>query len=58
VPLKSFFAGEAKQKDFRTPSPFDLLADAMTMQMAREFGKMTDNKTRRAILAVIEAMVK
>jgi transcriptional regulator with XRE-family HTH domain len=58
VPLKSFFVGEAKQKDFRTPSPFDLLADAMTMQMAREFGKMTDNKTRRAILAVIEAMVK
>jgi len=58
VPLKSFFIGEAKQKDFRTPSPFDLLADAMTMQMAREFGKLTDNKTRRAILAIVEGMDK
>jgi hypothetical protein len=29
----------------------------MTIQMAREFGKMTDNKTRRVILAVVEAML-
>jgi transcriptional regulator with XRE-family HTH domain len=58
VPVKSFFAGETKQNNFNTPSPFDLLADAMTMQLAREFGKMTDNKMRRAILAVVEAMVK
>ena len=47
VPFTSFFAGETRQKDFNTSSPVDLLADAMTMQMAREFGKMTDNKTRR-----------
>jgi transcriptional regulator with XRE-family HTH domain len=57
VPVESFFTGAAPQKDPRTSSPFDLLADALTMQMAREFGKMTDNKTRRAILAVVEAMV-
>jgi transcriptional regulator with XRE-family HTH domain len=58
VPLKSFFAGETQQKESRNPSPFDLLADAMTMNMAREFGKLTDNKTRRAILAVVEAVVE
>jgi transcriptional regulator with XRE-family HTH domain len=58
VPLKSFFDGETQQKDSRNSSPFDLLADSMTMQMAREFGKMTDNKTRRAILAVVEVMVE
>jgi transcriptional regulator with XRE-family HTH domain len=57
VPVKSFYAGGAQQKDTRTSSPFDLLADALTMQMAREFGKMTDNKMRRAILAAVEAMV-
>jgi transcriptional regulator with XRE-family HTH domain len=57
VPVTSFFAGETQQKESRTSSPFDLLADAMTMKIAREFGKMTDNKTRRAILAVVEAMV-
>jgi transcriptional regulator with XRE-family HTH domain len=58
VPVTSFFAGETQQKESRASSPFDLLADGMTMQMAREFGKMTDNKTRRAILAVVEAMVE
>jgi transcriptional regulator with XRE-family HTH domain len=57
VPLKSFFDGETQQNDSRNSSPFDLLADSMTMQMAREFGKMTDNKTRRAILAVVETLV-
>jgi hypothetical protein len=58
VPVTSFFAGETQQKESCNSSPFDLLADTMTMQMAREFGKMTDNKTRRAILAVVEAMVE
>ena len=57
APLKSFFDGETQQKDSRNSSPFDLLTDNMTMQMAREFGKMTDNKTRRAILAIVETLV-
>jgi transcriptional regulator with XRE-family HTH domain len=57
VPVKSFFAGGPQQKDSHTSSPFDLLADALTMQMAREFGKIADNKTRRAVLAVVEAML-
>ena len=57
VSIGSFYSGAVKQKDINAPSPFDLLADALTMQMVREFGKMTDKKTRRAILAVVEAMV-
>jgi transcriptional regulator with XRE-family HTH domain len=57
VPVKSLFDGETKDKHFNTLSPFDLLTDSMTMQMAREFGKMTDNKTRRAVLAIVEAMI-
>jgi hypothetical protein len=57
LPVESFFAGEKQQKESPASSPFDLLTDAMTMQMAREFGKMTDNKTRRAIPAVVETLV-
>lgn len=56
VPVKSFFKGETKQPAYRHWSPFDLLADAMTMQMAREFAKIGDIKIRRAVLAVIEAL--
>jgi transcriptional regulator with XRE-family HTH domain len=57
VPVKAFFTGGPQHKDLHISSPFDLLADALTMQMAGEFGKMTDNKSRRAILAVVEARV-
>ena len=57
VPVKSFFAGGPQQKDPHASSPFDLLADALTVQMVREFAKVTNNKTRRAILALVEAMV-
>jgi len=57
MPVKSFFAGNAQQKELHASSPFDPLTDPLTMQMAREFGKMKDNKMRRAILAVVEAMV-
>jgi transcriptional regulator with XRE-family HTH domain len=58
LPIESFFAGEMHQKELPVSSPFDLLSDAMTMQMARAFGKMTDNKARRAVLAVVEAIVE
>jgi hypothetical protein len=57
VPVKSFFDGETKQPAFRNASPFDLLADALTMQLAREFRKISDRKTRRAVLAVVEPIV-
>jgi hypothetical protein len=36
--------------------PFDMLADADAMQMAREFGKIGDIKSRRAVLAVVETL--
>jgi hypothetical protein len=57
VPVTSFFAGETQQKESRDSSPFNVFADAMTMNMAREFGKMADNKTRRAILPIVETLV-
>jgi transcriptional regulator with XRE-family HTH domain len=57
IPVTSLFGGADKQKQSRGPSPFDLLSDALTLQMAQEFSKISDKDTRRAILAVIEAMV-
>jgi transcriptional regulator with XRE-family HTH domain len=56
VPVKSFFGGETKEPASRKSSPFELLADAMTMQMVLEFGKISDSKLRRAVLAVVETL--
>jgi transcriptional regulator with XRE-family HTH domain len=56
VPVQSLFGDEDGQKSAHDSSPFDLLADAMTMQMAREFGKVADTKIRRAVLAVVEIL--
>jgi transcriptional regulator with XRE-family HTH domain len=57
VPVKSLFEGETKEPASRKSSPFELLADAMTMQMVLEFGKIGDSNLRRAILAVVETLV-
>jgi transcriptional regulator with XRE-family HTH domain len=56
VPVKSLFGGEVERKSGSNSSPFDMLADAMTMQMAREFWNIGDVKTRRAVLAVVETL--
>lgn len=56
VPVTTFFDGEAKVKVARTPSPFDYLSDLLTLRMAREFSKLGDRKTRRAVLAVLETL--
>jgi hypothetical protein len=57
VPLASLFGGEDERKKSRSTSPFDLLSDPLTMQMAKEFSKIGDNEMRRAVLAVVEAIV-
>jgi transcriptional regulator with XRE-family HTH domain len=56
VPLTSFFEGEEKFKTVRGSSPFDLLSDPLSLQMAVEFSKIGDLKTRRAVLAVVETL--
>jgi transcriptional regulator with XRE-family HTH domain len=56
VPVKSFFGGDTKEPASGKSSPFELLADAMTMQMVLEFGKIGDSNLRRAILAVVETL--
>ena len=58
LPVTSFFEGGAEQTASRKSSPFELLADATTLAMAREFAKIADVKIRRAILAVVETLVR
>jgi transcriptional regulator with XRE-family HTH domain len=58
IPVASFFEGDTKPRTGRNPSPFDLLADPTSMRMAREFSKIGDMKTRRAVLALVERMVE
>jgi transcriptional regulator with XRE-family HTH domain len=57
APLASFYGGEEKPTKLRTASPFDLLSDPLTMQMAQEFSKIRDRKTSRAVLAIVESLV-
>jgi transcriptional regulator with XRE-family HTH domain len=57
VPVAALFGGEDKQKKSRGSSPFDLLSDPLTMQMAKEFSKIGDRDERRAVLNLVEAMV-
>ena len=58
IPVTSFFEAQAKPKGVRKSSPFDLLADPTTLQMIREFSKIGDVRTRRAVLALVERMVE
>jgi transcriptional regulator with XRE-family HTH domain len=57
VPVASLFGGEDKQKKSRDSSPFGLLSDPLTMQMAKEFSKIGDRDERRAVLNLVESMV-
>jgi transcriptional regulator with XRE-family HTH domain len=57
APLASFYGGEEKQTKLRTSSPFDLLSDPLTLQMAQEFSKISDKKTCRAVLAIVESLI-
>ena len=57
APLASFFGGEEKQTRLRLSTPFDLLSDPLTLQMAQEFSKIADRKTCRAVLAIVETLV-
>jgi transcriptional regulator with XRE-family HTH domain len=57
VPVKLLFGGADKQKNLGISSPFDLLSDPLTLQMAIEFSKIGDKEMRRAVLAVLETLV-
>jgi transcriptional regulator with XRE-family HTH domain len=56
VPVTAFFEGGDTQASVRTASPFDLLADPVSLRMVQAFSEIPDQKTRRAVLALVESM--
>lgn len=58
VPLMSFFSDEKPSRKTPTPGPFGLLDDPLTLQMLKEFTKVSHLETRRALLSVVERMAE
>jgi transcriptional regulator with XRE-family HTH domain len=56
VPVTSFFEGGEAQSNLRNSSPYDLLADPVSLRMVQAFSEIPDPKTRRAVLALVESM--
>jgi transcriptional regulator with XRE-family HTH domain len=58
VPVTEFFEGGETQSSSRaaSSSPFDLLADPVSLRMVQAFSAIADQKTRRAVLALVESM--
>jgi transcriptional regulator with XRE-family HTH domain len=56
VPVTAFFEGGDSPAALRNSSPFDLLADPVSLRMVQAFAEIADLKTRRAVLALVESM--
>lgn len=56
VPVTAFFEGGDPPSTQRNASPFDLLADPVSLRMVQAFAEIGDIKTRRAVLALVESM--
>ena len=56
VPVTAFFEGGETQSAVRNSSPYDLLADPVSLRMVQAFSELSDQKTRRAVLALVESM--
>lgn len=56
VPVTAFFEGGETQTTVRNSSPYDLLADPVSLRMVQAFSELADQKTRRAVLALVESM--
>src|SRR6202451_3990930 len=53
VPVTAFFEGGDTHATPRSGSPFDLLADPVSLRMVQAFSEISDQKTRRAVLALV-----
>jgi transcriptional regulator with XRE-family HTH domain len=56
VPVTAFFEGGYSPTALRNSSPFDLLADPVSLRLVQAFAEIADLKTRRAVLALVESM--
>ena len=56
VPITAFYEGSDPSKIAKIPSPFDLLSDPMSLRMIQAFAKISGQKTRRSVLALVETL--
>ena len=56
VPVTAFFEGGDAPTRLKNSSPFDLLSDRVSLRMVQAFAEISDRKTRRALLALVESM--
>ena len=56
VPVTAFFEGGDAPTTLKNSSPFDLLSDPVSLRMVQAFAEISDIKTRRAVLALVETM--
>jgi transcriptional regulator with XRE-family HTH domain len=56
VPVTAFFEGGDPPSALRNSSPYDLLADPVSLRLVQAFSELNDTKTKRAVLALVESM--
>lgn len=56
VPLMSFFEGAEKAASKKDASPFDLLADPLSLRLVQSFSEIADRHTQSAVVALVERM--
>jgi len=56
VPVTAFFEGGDAPTRLKNSSPFDLLSDRVSLRMVQAFAEISDRKTRRALLALVESI--
>jgi transcriptional regulator with XRE-family HTH domain len=56
APITAFYEGGEPPKTTKISSPFDLLSDPMSLCMIQAFAKISGQKTRRSVLALVEAL--
>jgi len=55
APITAFYEGDPS-KTTKISSPFDLLSDPISLRMIQAFAKISGQKTRRSVLALVEAL--
>jgi transcriptional regulator with XRE-family HTH domain len=56
VPVAAFFEGGETKSKSRNSSPYDLLADPVSLRMVQAFSRISNSKARRAVLALVETI--
>jgi transcriptional regulator with XRE-family HTH domain len=58
VPLMSFFEGAGAAPPRKGVSPFDMLADPLSLRLLTAFAKIPDSRIRRSVVGLVETMLR